>query len=508
MKSKLPSSVYNPITLAGAAVALISFGLILFLFVLELFSGEQKPYMGIIAFVILPGFLIIGLLLIAFGIFRERRRQQKGILRDKTLPIIDLNNPQHRTAAVIFSGGTILLLLFTAFGSFKAYEYTDSDEFCGTICHVVMEPEYTAYKNSPHSKVGCVKCHIGPGAGWFVRSKLSGAYQVYSVMFNKYPKPIATPVHSLRPARETCEQCHRPEHFYSEKKHRNTYFLSDEKNSRWYVSLLMKIGGGSDETGNVSGIHWHTQSSNEVTYISTDSSREVIPWVHLKTKDGRDEIFISKDFNLTEEELRKGVERKMDCIDCHNRPSHIYHAPAYSINHLMASDWIDPKLPYIKSISMEALERPYSRKEIALDSIKIIIEQFYEGNFPEVMRKQKNEIQTAISHVQNIYRRNYFPSMQVSWRKYPDHIGHMYSAGCFRCHDDKHVSKEGRVISKDCNLCHVIIYQEFEGSKQTVSLDGIKYVHPVDIGNEWYEMNCSDCHTRQKKSDFNLITSK
>ncbi|NWF90259.1 MAG: NapC/NirT family cytochrome c [Ignavibacteriaceae bacterium] len=498
MKNKLPSSVYNPLSLAGAAIALISFGLILFLFVLELFGTEQKPYMGIIAFVILPGILIVGLLLIAYGIYREKRRERKGILREKNFPVIDLNNPKHRTAVTIFSAGTILLLLFSAFGSFKAYEYTDSDEFCGTICHEVMEPEYTAYKSSPHSKVGCVKCHIGPGAGWFVRSKLSGAYQVYSVLFNKYPRPIATPVHSLRPARETCEQCHWPEHFYSEKKHQNTYFLSDENNTKWQITLLMKIGGGNNETGNVSGIHWHIQTGNEITYISTDSTREVIPWVHSKTKDGKEEIFISKESELTQSKMRTGVERKMDCIDCHNRPSHQYHAPAMSINHLMAINWIDNKLPYIKSVGMNALEKTYTKNEVALDSIKIMVEEFYAANFPEVAVQKKPIIKSAINQLQKIYSRNYFPRMQVSWRKYPDHIGHMYSSGCFRCHDGKHFTKEGKVISKDCNLCHTIVAQQFDGGTKQFSLGGINYQHPVDIGNEWFEMNCSDCHSRKK----------
>lgn len=498
MKNKLPSSVFNPISLAGAAIAIISFGLILFLFILELFGTEHKPYMGIIAFVILPGFLIIGLLLIAYGIYREKRRERKGIIRAKNFPIIDLNNPKHRTAATIFSTGTILLLLFSAFGSFKAYEYTDSDEFCGTICHTVMEPEYTAYKSSPHSRVGCVKCHIGPGAGWFVRSKLSGAYQVYSVIFNKYPRPIATPVHSLRPARETCEQCHWPEQFYSEKKHFNTYFLSDEKNTKWRITLLMKIGGGDEETGNISGIHWHIKQGTEITYISTDSTREVIPWVHSKTKDGKDEIFISKESGLSEQEMKKGVVRQMDCIDCHNRPSHIYHAPATSINHLMAINWIDNKLPYIKSISMNALEESYTKKEVALDSIETIISEFYLANYPELVKDKLSNINSAISEVKKVYSRNYFPQMKVSWRKYPDHIGHMYSAGCFRCHDDKHYTKEGNVISKDCNLCHTIIAQELDEGIQKVSLSGIQYKHPVEIGNQWYEMNCSDCHSRKK----------
>ncbi|MCK7523585.1 MAG: hypothetical protein MZV64_41080 [Ignavibacteriales bacterium] len=146
----------------------------------------------------------------------------------------------------------------------------------------------------------------------------------------------------------------------------------------------MKVGGGNDETGNVSGIHWHIQKGNEITYISTDSTREVIPWVHSRTADGKDEIFISKETGLTESEMLKGVERKMDCIDCHNRPSHIYHAPAASINNMMAMNWIDNKLPFIKSVSMDALEKPYTKKEIALDSIKTLIEEFYAANYPDL----------------------------------------------------------------------------------------------------------------------------
>ena len=118
--------------------------------------------------------------------------------------IIDLNDPKQRRMVFLFSIGTILFLFFSAFGSYKAYEFSDSDEFCGEMCHEVMAPEYTAYLSSPHSRVGCVTCHIGSGAAWFVRAKISGAYQVYSVLFNKYSKPIPTPVENLRPAEGTC----------------------------------------------------------------------------------------------------------------------------------------------------------------------------------------------------------------------------------------------------------------------------------------------------------------
>ena len=300
MKNKLPSSVYNPLSLAGAAIAAISFGLIVFLFSLELLGSKQKPYMGIIIFVILPAFLIGGLFLIVLGIYREHNREKHGRVRERKFPTIDLNNPKHRAAFTFFSVGTILLLLFTAFGSYQAYEFTDSDEFCGEICHKVMEPEYTAYQFSPHAKVGCVQCHIGSGAEWYVRSKFSGAYQVYSVLFNKYSKPIPTPIENLRPAQETCEQCHWPKHFFSEKQLVNTYYLSDEKNTEWTIDLLVKIGGGNVEAGPTSGIHWHMNIAHEVNYVAIDSLRTIIPWVSAKSADGKITIYRNKELNISD----------------------------------------------------------------------------------------------------------------------------------------------------------------------------------------------------------------
>lgn len=390
MKRIFPSSFYNPVTLVGAAIAGVSFGLILFLMVLESFSESPKPYMGIIAFVLLPAVLLIGLFILVFGIVRERRRIHSG-KPEMHLPQIDLNNPKHRTAFAAFSLGTILLLLLSAFGSFKAYEHTDSDQFCGETCHKVMEPEYTAYQFSPHARVGCVKCHIGPGAGWFVRSKLSGTYQVYATLFNKYPRPIPTPIENLRPAQETCEQCHWPKHFFSEKQLQNTYFTSDEKNTKWTLNLLIKIGGGNVEAGPTSGIHWHMNIANQVTYATADSQRLVIPWVQVKSADGKVVTYKSKDNPLSEEDLQKAKKRRMDCIDCHNRPTHIYHPPARSVNHMMSLGWIDPDLPNVKSISVKALELPYSTKPLALDSIKLVLEEYYRTTYPDVACEEERQ---------------------------------------------------------------------------------------------------------------------
>ncbi|MDP2884631.1 MAG: NapC/NirT family cytochrome c [Ignavibacteria bacterium] len=493
MKRIFPSSFYNPVTLVGAAIAGVSFGLVLFLMVLEMMTDNPKPYMGIIAFVLLPSILLIGLSILVFGIFRARQREQAG-KPEMRLPQIDLNNPRHRTAFIFFSLGTILLLLLSAFGSFKAYEHTDSDQFCGETCHKVMAPEYTAYQFSPHARVGCVKCHIGQGAGWFVRSKLSGAYQVYATLFNKYPRPIPTPIENLRPAQETCEQCHWPKHFFREKKIVNTYYTSDEQNTKWMLDLLIKIGGGNIEAGPTSGIHWHMNIGNEVTYAATDSQRQIIPWVQVKAADGKVVTYKSADNPLSDDDLQKAKKRRMDCIECHNRPAHIYYPPARSVNHIISLGWIDQELPSVKSIAVKALELPYTTKQAALDSIKLVIQEFYRTTHPEVMAKKSQQVERAIEEVQKIFSRNYFPEMQVSWRKFNDNIGHMYYPGCFRCHDGKHVSDDGKVLSRDCNVCHTILAQQFEKDKLRLSLGGVEYKHPVDIGDSWKEMNCSDCH--------------
>ena len=495
MRRLFPSSFYNPVTLVGGAIALVSFCLIVFLFALESMAETPKPYMGIIAFVILPGIMILSILIMIVGIMREHHRQKVGKAGGEfTLPTIDLSNPRHRTAFLYFSFGTVLLLIFSAFGSFKAYEHTDSDTFCGESCHTVMEPEYTAYEFSPHARVGCVKCHIGPGAGWFVRSKLSGTYQLYAVTFNKFPRPIPTPIENLRPAQETCEQCHWPKQFFSEKLHTNTYFISDEHNTKWTLNLLMKIGGGNIEAGPTSGIHWHMNIANEVVYAPSDSSRQVIPWVRIKRADGSISVFRNSDNPIKDDELAKLKTRRMDCIDCHNRPTHIYHPPARSVDHIMSLGWIDPALPNVKSISVQALEYPYTTKQVGLDSIRTVVESYYQANYPAVASGSKEKIDRAVSELQKIYSRNYFPEMRVSWKKFNDNVGHLYYPGCFRCHDGKHVSDEGKTLSRDCNTCHTILAQQFEKGALRIALGGVDYKHPVDIGDAWKEMNCSDCH--------------
>ncbi|HND76950.1 MAG TPA: NapC/NirT family cytochrome c [bacterium] len=499
MRRLFPPSLYNMVSMSGAALSVTSFAVFIFLFLIEITADHSNPYMGIFTFMVAPAFLILGLLMIAYGAWREKKRIARGTPSEGHLPHIDLNDPRHRRATAVFFFGTIILLGLSAFGSMEVLEYSDSVQFCGEVCHNVMHPEYTAYAHSPHARVPCAECHIGTGAEWFVKAKISGAYQVYSVLFNKFSKPIPTPIENLRPAQQTCEQCHWPRHFFSEKQRALTYYVSDENNTKWTLNLLMRIGGGNELSGNTDGIHWHMNIANEVDYVSTDHKRQEIPWVRIRDKKtGKETVYQSTENKISEAELKNHETRRMDCIDCHNRPSHKYNHPANQVNQYMQLGWIDPSLPYAKNISIKALEIPYTSTSRAMDSIAIVIRDFYSQNYPDISKHQSAKVDKAIQETQKIYSRNYFPEMRADWRGYPDNIGHMYAAGCFRCHDGKHKSDDGKVISRDCNVCHTLLAQKFENDKQEVSMQGLNYRHPVNVDKAWQEMSCYDCHNDKK----------
>ncbi len=498
MKRKFPDEFYNPISVAGSVIAAICAGLIAFLIILEFFTKEPKPYMGIIAFIILPSIMISGLVLIGYGAYRDYIRKKTGIVRGKHLPVIDFNDPVKRRTIIVFTAGTIGLLVGSAFGSFKAYEYTDSDEFCGTICHSVMTPEYTAYKDSPHSRVGCVKCHIGSGADWFVRAKISGSYQMYSVMFNKYSRPIPTPIENLRPAQQTCEQCHWPKHFYTEKKLERNYYLPDENNSRESMTMLVKIGQSKNDGGVASGIHWHVNEANAVFYGFSDKRRQSIPYIKWVKKDGTEEVFYATDVDKSVIEKSKEELRRMDCIDCHNRPSHIYREPDMEVNHAISTGAIDASLPYIKTVAVDALEKDYRDKAEAANEITNTIRTFYAGNYPGISKQKSVVIDSAIAAVQRLYSRNYFPEMKANWKNYPNNIGHLYYDGCFRCHDGKHKSASGNVIGNKCESCHTIIAQETARIGKQSNVSGMPFTHPGELSNSVLSQKCTDCHGVKK----------
>ena len=278
----------HPLSLVGAGLVILSGVSIIFLFLIEAITGRSNPYLGIFTYMVYPALLLAGTHpRSGGGIFWSGGGASEAAIC-RRYAVIDLNNAKTRGVIGLFVVvSSIFLMGLISTVSYQAYHFTESVTFCGELCHSVMEPEYTAYKESPHARVTCAECHVGSGAGWYVRSKLAGAYQIYSVMFQKYPRPVPTPVHSLRPAQETCEQCHWPEKFFGAQLKVITRFGHDEKNSVRQIRSLLRTGGGSPTTGITAGIHWHMNIGNEVWYGASDPQRQKIPWVRIKDKQGQ-----------------------------------------------------------------------------------------------------------------------------------------------------------------------------------------------------------------------------
>jgi nitrate/TMAO reductase-like tetraheme cytochrome c subunit len=491
-KRKAPSLFRNYISFAGAAMTTASLVSVVLLFLIEITATTENPYIGILTYIIFPSFLVFGLFVIAAGMVLERRRRRRQAPTEiMAYPKLDLNDAHARRALAVFTGVTFVFLSASAFGSYRAFEYTESVAFCGQTCHTVMKPEFMAYQAGAHARVRCVDCHVGSGAGWYARSKLSGAYQLYSVSFNKYSRPIATPVHNLRPAQDTCEQCHWPEKFFGAQLKIFNHYAYDEKNSLRETRMLIKVGGGSPGSGRVEGIHWHMNIANEITYIATDSHRQSIPWVQAKDRQGNVTEYYDRTRPLTADQLQKAEKRRMDCVDCHNRPAHNYLAPDVAVDQSFVAGRLDTSLPYLKRQTIEALSKQYGTTDEALASIASGLDSFYRTNYPDVYAQKRDSIKGAVGETQRIFQTYFFPEMKTDWQSHPNNIGHLYSQGCFRCHDGEHVSKTGKVVSNDCNVCHTVIYDSAAAPEKNVKTG--PFQHPVALG-ALSELKCEVCH--------------
>lgn len=470
------------VSLAGLILATGSFFAFLLLFLLDTLAKFGNPYMGVVTYLVTPAFLILGLMVAAAGAWMQRRAVMRMTPGARPLMQIDLTRPRHRRIMGIFMAGAVLLLLFTAFATYHAYHFTESVQFCGQTCHTVMQPELTTYHHSAHARVDCVACHIGAGATWYVRSKLSGLYQVYAVLANKYPRPIPTPVRNLRPAQETCEQCHWPKSFVGNVDRTYSHYLFDASNTAYSVRLLLKVGGGDPTHGPVGGIHWHMNVGNKVEYVASDPERQKIPWVRIT--DAQSVVTEYRVPGFTNDPVQAGI-RRMDCMDCHNRPAHRFSKPDEAVDLALALKRMDRALPSIKKNAVAALVQEYPTEALAMRGIATTLTSQY----PDDLR-----IRPAIDVVQEIYRQNFFPEMKASWRNYPDNIGHKDWPGCFRCHDGEHKTADGRksIKANDCSACHIILAQGQGEDLDQLSARGQEFAHP---GGDYGDLLCSECHS-------------
>ena len=447
----------NAITIFGAALTTTGAVLFLAFFLLELAGMHANPYLGMLFFLVFPGLFVAGLVIMPVGVWLAHRRDAAGLKAWRPAwPKIDLNDATQRRATAIFAASTLANILVVSVAAFAGIEYMDSPQFCGQLCHEVMEPEWAGYQEGAHSRVACVQCHIGPGAPWFVKSKLSGLRQVYAVTFNTHSRPIPSPVHDLRPARDTCEQCHWPEKFHGDKVRTVRTYADDEANTETVTTLRMHVGGVNRLDKSASGIHWHVSQQNRIEYIATDDKRQVIPYVRLDDGKGNVTEFFAD--GVTDAASLTGERRVLDCVDCHNRPSHTFaYSAGRAVDEAISAGGFDAKLPFIRREAVKVLTADYPDKAAAFTGIQNGLESFYKDH-PGVPAEA---VSRAVATAKHAFERNVFPTMKVTWGSYANNVGHSDPGpspfpGCFRCHDDNHRTKQGKVISQDCSLCHTI----------------------------------------------------
>lgn len=456
----------NPLSLTGGAITTASGVTMVSYWAAEIIFRQvsENPYLGIIFFLILPALFLLGLALIPVGVLLRRRRLRKAGKIPAEFPLIDFNDPMFRHGVDIVLVATIVNFLVVAAASYRGAAYMDSPQFCGQSCHV-MHPEYAAYQISAHSNVPCVECHIGSGAAAYFSAKMNGTKQLAEVLFHHYPTPIPSPVLSLRPARVICESCHAPARFVGDKFMVKANFADDEQNSKTMTILMLHLGGRdslSNLTG-IHGVHW-----GHIEYIATDSTRTTIPWVQRRNADGSETTFTASSLNGA---MPKGERRVMDCIDCHNRAAHTFVTAEEAINQAMDAGAISPELPWVHKEGLMLLKANYSSQAQASVQISAQLEAFYRSNYPIVASRHADLIKAAGDSLVSIYTRNVFPKMRVTWGTHPNNIGHDSYPGCFRCHDGDHTSKDGKVITQDCAVCHNLLAVDDPSPKVLTDID-------------------------------------
>jgi nitrate/TMAO reductase-like tetraheme cytochrome c subunit len=481
----------------GMSLVLIAILAVVGLLVAGWVLPSPPVYMGLL-FVVPMVLLLAGALLIPAGYFRERRRRTLGLAAPRTPPIvIDLTLSRHRTVLLLIGVGAIGALIVFTVGSFATFQAMDSNEFCGQACHKVMNPEFTAYQSAPHARVKCVECHIGAGVEWYLHAKLTGLRRLAAIVTGSYVMPIPTPIADMRPSREVCEECHWPGRFVGYKEKVHDYFTKGEDSPRQQLRLLLKIGGTESPFIKGFGIHYHMLGANKVEYVARDRQRQEIAWVRVTRKDGSSVEYNNEEFPVTAQERASLPVRRMECLDCHNRPAHEFKSPVDAVDAAMAAGTISRGLPFIKVRAVKALDGKYETNGAAMTGIADSLRGYYKENYPDVLTQKADLLNKTVADLQTIYKSNFFPEMKAKWSAYPNNIGHRDWPGCYRCHTDKMVSADGKQVFTDCTKCHLILAQG-KAVNQAAAVNfarGEPFVHPGLSEQIKNYTKCVDCHT-------------
>jgi hypothetical protein len=427
-------------------VALVTTAGFSWLFVLPLHirGSASNPYIGLLVFIGIPIVFFAGLALIPLGMFLAKRRIQAGAAR------IGDRRALLRRLALFFGAMTVINVVIGTQVTYRAVEHMETNQFCGQSCHV-MKPEFTGHLTGPHQKVACVDCHITPGATGWIKAKVAGTRQLEEVVLNRFPRPIpsAMETNRLAPSVDTCEQCHSRLRETGSKLLILSKFKDDETNTPTKTVLMMAVGGGR-----AGGIHGtHMGPGVEMHYAASDSKRQTIPWVEYRNSNtGETRTYVAGDVKPGLIEAMPHFE--LQCVDCHNRPTHTFELPEQAVDGAMAKGDIPVTLPYAKKTGVEILKVAYSTDDDASKRIPEAFTSFYRQKYPDIWAHRAGDVTRAAQTVVALYRRNVFPDLKVTWGSYINNLGHTDYPGCFRCHDESHATTAKKTITQDCNACH------------------------------------------------------
>ncbi|OQY28603.1 MAG: hypothetical protein B6244_06760 [Candidatus Cloacimonetes bacterium 4572_55] len=447
----------------GVILTTSSFIIFVILELARLLGILTNQYMGLLTYLLFPNLFVVGLALIFIGwlILKKQTGKSTEELLSSRFKNEDIAARKYGSNVFI----TVLILtfislIFMGLATARMLKFMETAQFCGTACHKVMNPEWVVYQNSPHARVTCVQCHVGEGTDALISSKLNGARQMALATFNIYNRPVPTPVHTLRPARETCEKCHWPDKFYGDRLKTIVRYADDEASTPKYTSLGLKIDMGCENEK--TGIHWHIAKENEVRYTSVGDQRDEMIWVESIQPDGSFKRFRNKRLTSSSE-IESNDIRTLDCVDCHNRATHIYENPEDAVDDRIRMNLISRDLPFIKREGLSALTNNYPNREAAAEGIRNHIEGFYQRHYPNVGRQNMAKLDQAVLTLTDVYNRNIHHNMEIDWGVYPSHIGHKSQmTGCFRCHNQNMVTDDNSSIRHECTMCHSILAQESE----------------------------------------------
>jgi hypothetical protein len=480
---------------AGVVLTTSAFAVFVLAELLRLSGAVTNAYVGLITYLMLPALFVVGLVLIPIGWWIHHRQADKTTRQLLTARFAtDFVRARHSGSRLVkwLVALTLFNILFLVIGAGRMLQFMDSAEFCGTACHSVMSPEWASYQQSPHAHVPCVDCHVGEGTEAAFDAKLNGAWQMISVTFDLYERPIPTPVHNLRPARETCEKCHWPGKVHDDRIKTIAHYADDRESSPQFTTLALKVGSG--EGRRRGEIHWHIAEQNQVRYLPADRQRSAVRWVEVRQPDGSFKRYQNReldDGDAAKPEAEPPIEvRELDCVDCHNRATHVYEDPADAVDRRIANGEISRSIPFVRRQAHEALTGAWAAAGAAEDdsdraaelaAMELDFRGYYRSEHPEAARQYHREIDQAVATLQAIYRRNIHPRMQVTWGSYPQHIGHRGGGGCRRCHTPDMVDDQGQSVPYQCTLCHSILAYE--------SSSPFRFLQPIDPDDREQEMH-------------------